>query len=94
MSGSGPVEVEVVQALQGRASVKRVRLVAGATVADAIAAAGLADALTEAGAGIWGRRVPPDTPVRHGDRVELYRSLQADPKQARRRRLASRGRVG
>ena len=33
--------------------------------------------------GIFGRRVPPETPLRDGDRVEIYRPLVTDPKAAR-----------
>lgn len=40
--------------------------------------------------GIYGRLVPADTVLREGDRVEIYRPLQADPKEARRRRTARR----
>ena len=36
--------------------------------------------------GIWGRVQAGHTPVRDGDRVEIYRPLQADPKESRRRR--------
>ena len=36
--------------------------------------------------GIFGRKMPPDTVLREGDRVEIYRPLIADPKEARRRR--------
>ena len=36
--------------------------------------------------GVWGRRVGPDEPLRDGDRLELYRPLQCDPKESRRRR--------
>jgi putative ubiquitin-RnfH superfamily antitoxin RatB of RatAB toxin-antitoxin module len=38
--------------------------------------------------GIWGRQRPLDTPLRDGDRVELYRPLALDPMQARRQRQA------
>ena len=34
--------------------------------------------------GIWGKVRPLDAGLRDGDRVELYRALQADPKDARR----------
>jgi putative ubiquitin-RnfH superfamily antitoxin RatB of RatAB toxin-antitoxin module len=34
--------------------------------------------------------VPRTTPLRDGDRVELYRPLTVDPKEARRRRAAKR----
>ena len=39
-------------------------------------------------AAVWGRLRPPGTPLRDGDRVELLRALQVDPKQARRQRHA------
>jgi len=38
--------------------------------------------------GVWGRPVTLATEVRDRDRVEIYRALSADPKQARRRRAA------
>jgi len=42
------------------------------------------------GAGIYGRRVPLDTQLADGDRVEILRPLAADPKEARRRRARQR----
>jgi putative ubiquitin-RnfH superfamily antitoxin RatB of RatAB toxin-antitoxin module len=62
----------------------------GATLRDALAASGLQQChgLAEGGllAGIWGRVQPLQTPLRDLDRVELYRPLQVDPKEARRLR--------
>ena len=37
--------------------------------------------------GVWGKVKPLHTILRHGDRLEFYRSLKADPKQARRARV-------
>jgi putative ubiquitin-RnfH superfamily antitoxin RatB of RatAB toxin-antitoxin module len=37
-------------------------------------------------AGLWGRRQPLSTPLTDGDRVEAYRALRCDPKEARRLR--------
>ena len=69
-------------------------LPAGATVADAIRVSGLAEAagidVDAHDTGIWSRRVPRDHRLRDGDRVELYRPLQVDPKEARRARAARR----
>lgn len=39
--------------------------------------------------GVYGKRVAPDYVLEAGDRVELYRPLRADPKEAR--RLRARG---
>ncbi|RZJ09560.1 MAG: RnfH family protein [Rubrivivax sp.] len=41
--------------------------------------------------GIWGRARPLDTPLRERDRIEVYRQLTVDPKEARRQRYAKRG---
>lgn len=37
-------------------------------------------------AGVWGRLQPKSCELRDGDRVEIYRPLRCDPKEARRRR--------
>jgi uncharacterized protein len=48
-------------------------------------------ALDELQVGVWGRLRPLDTVLRERDRVEVYRSLTVDPKEARRQRYAKRG---
>ena len=40
---------------------------------------------------LWGRVVPPDEVLRDGDRLELLRGLQVDPKEARRLRYRRDG---
>ncbi len=45
----------------------------------------------EARFGIFSRQVARDHVLRDGDRVEVYRPLLLDPKEARRRRAARRG---
>lgn len=42
------------------------------------------------GVGIFGIKVSADTQLRAGDRVEIYRALQFDPKESRRRRALHR----
>ena len=82
------MRVEVVSALPGEARVVSLELGAGATVRDALRAAGF-----QAGAvGIFGKRVGLDHALVEGDRVEIYRPLAIDPKEARRRRVKNRGR--
>jgi uncharacterized protein len=66
-------------------------LPAGSTVADALAASGLLDrhaalAAAPVRTGVWGRVCDQHTSLREGDRVEVYRALRVDPKEARRRR--------
>jgi putative ubiquitin-RnfH superfamily antitoxin RatB of RatAB toxin-antitoxin module len=78
------MRVEVVFALPSEARQVRLDLPDGATVRDALAASGL-DVKTDA-VGVFGKRVPLDHPLAEGDRVEIYRPLAMDPKEARRRR--------
>ena len=78
------MKVEVVYARPEGARVVSLELPAGATLRDAIAASGLD--IENHAAGIFGKRAAPDTPLKPGDRVELYRPLAIDPKEARRRR--------
>ena len=40
-----------------------------------------------AATGVWGKVRPPHYVLRDGDRIEIYRALKADPKQARRARV-------
>lgn len=69
-------------------------LPAGATVGDALKESGLLqrhpgiDPAT-AKLGIWGKLRSLDDPLREADRVEVYRPLRVDPKEARRQRYRS-----
>lgn len=88
------IRVEVAHAGAQRQYLRTLEVPAGSTVADAIAASGIAEELGLDAAtldtGIWSRRVAADTVLREGDRVELYRPLRIDPMQARRLRAAKR----
>lgn len=71
----------------------RVLLPVGATVADAIDASGIRErvaglTIDDDHVGIFSRPVKLSTPLRGGDRVEIYRPLIVDPRQARRERAA------
>ena len=91
------IQVEVVFVAPGAQSLLTVQVDPGATVAQAIAASGIAarhpdfdvDALA---VGIWGRIVDRSQSVSAGDRVEIYRELCIDPREAR-RQLALAGRT-
>lgn len=84
------IGIEVVYAEAQRQVLRKVEIAANSTVADAIRASGVLDMLpagfVAAGIGIFGRIVTPASRLRAGDRIELYRPLQADPKDSRRRR--------
>ena len=86
------IRVEVVYALPEGLKTAMVTLQNGATVRDALAASGLAE-LSGGRVGIFGKRVTEDTALADGDRVEIYRALAMDPKEARRLRAKrARGR--
>lgn len=85
------LSIEVVFVAPDSQTIVALQLPVGATVADAIQDAGLAErhpdyAFAELPVGIWGRRVAPQQVLKDGDRVEVYRELLVDPMQARRLR--------
>lgn len=87
----GRVRVEVVYCPRGApADATVLEMPPGATLAQALAESGVCarHRLDPArlDAGIWGRPAASDAPLREGDRVEVYRALVVDPKQARRLR--------
>ena len=89
------ISVKVVYALPGMQWIYEVRVLEGATIADAIAGTPLRTDhpdldVASCRVGIFGRSASSDRPLREGDRVEIYRPLRADPKDARRTR-ARRG---
>ena len=88
-----PITVEVVYALPHEQDVVTLTLESGATVREALIQSGMAREhseidLAQCRVGIYGRRVSGETILADGDRVEIYRPLTADPKQARRRRAS------
>jgi len=91
MENAAELEVTVVYATPAVQRSVTVRLPAGASVTDAIEQSGLLETHPEilsAGSaiGIFGEVTAPETQVADGDRIEIYRPLIADPKEARRRR--------
>jgi len=85
----GRVEIEVVYAEPDRQVVIALSLEKGATVGNAIARSGIAAEVPDVASrrlGIFSRIVTPNAVLQDGDRVEVYRALLVDPKDARRRR--------
>lgn len=88
------MKIEVVYCPQpGRCDQVLLELPEGATVSEALRACGLCEqhglVPAQLQAGIWSRRVEGDTLLRQFDRVEIYRPLKVDPKEARRARYRS-----
>ena len=78
------LKIEVVYALPRNERIVSLVLPEGATVADALSRSGMK--FDPARIGIFGEPATGDTRLADGDRVEVYRPLEIDPKEARRRR--------
>jgi uncharacterized protein len=79
------LQIEIVYAMPQHERSVRLSMPPGATVRDALEKSGLLP-LARGRVGIFGKVVEEDAPLTDGDRVEIYRPLAADPKEARRRR--------
>ncbi|RDS86289.1 RnfH family protein [Dyella psychrodurans] len=85
------ITVEVVCATPERQLLRQVTLPVGSRVSEAVEQSGILKEMPELAydpsrLGIFSRRVAPDDLLHDGDRVEIYRPLILDPKDARRRR--------
>ncbi len=85
---TGPEETEIVE----------LSLAPGATLVDAIKASGLLERHSWSldclpACGVWSKLRPLDHELQDGDRVELYRPLRVDPKEARRQRYRKSGKA-
>lgn len=92
MSDPAAINVEVVMAWPRRYESVMLTLQRGSTVADAVAAAGLDGLEAVSGYAVYGVKAQPGALLAHGDRVELLRPLQMEPKEARRRRAEKKQR--
>lgn len=93
MTEGGDIDVEVAYAEPDSQAVVSLRLPAGASAGDAVQRSGLLERFPGipwpgAAIGIFGKPVSPSAPLVEGDRVEIYRPLRIDPKEARRLRAA------
>jgi hypothetical protein len=89
------VRIEVVYALPLEQDVVSLEVTVGMTLREAIWSSGVLERHPEielglVRVGVWGRWATLDSVLRAGDRVEIYRPLQADPKEVRRRRAAKK----
>ena len=85
------VEIEIVYGKTGSAQVFRQKVPDRTTLRQAIEQSGILEMYPEIDldknkVGIFSKKRELRAPVRDGDRIEIYLPLQADPKEARRRR--------
>jgi len=86
-------KVEVAYAKPDLQLIVEVAAVSGMTVQEAIEQSKIQERFPEINlelnrVGVFGKVVALDSPLSAGDRVEIYRPLIADPKEARRQRAA------
>ncbi len=87
-------EVEVAYARPERQLIIKLMIDEGCTAEMAVRQSGMLQEfpeidLTQNKLGIFSRAVKPDTVLRAHDRIEIYRPLQADPKEVRRQRATA-----
>ena len=88
-TADGLLTVEVALALPDRQVLKPLQVESGTTAGEAVQQADLQAQFPEidianAALGIWSKQVPPERLLKTGDRVEIYRPLPMDPREARR----------
>ncbi|HEY5782550.1 MAG TPA: RnfH family protein [Lysobacter sp.] len=84
------MKVELLRAWPRRFERVEVELPEGASVAEALSKAGWNEDPETVAYAVFGVTVTLQTALADGDRIELLRPLQADPKDARRRRAEAR----
>ena len=89
------IQVQVCHAVPDGSFLRALTVPAGTTIQQAVEQSGLLREMPGIDlavnvVGIYGKKKPLDTVLRQHDRVEVYRPLQADPKEARRRRASGK----
>jgi putative ubiquitin-RnfH superfamily antitoxin RatB of RatAB toxin-antitoxin module len=89
------IEIEVAYARPERQQIVTLQVPIGASIRQAIRQSGLGDEFPEIDiphcpVGVFGREVTDEYVIQRGDRLEIYRPLERDPRSAR-RELAARG---
>ena len=85
------INIEVVFALPTKATTLNIEVPQGTTAEQAVIQSGIIKKCPEIDAtdltlGVWNRTVKLNHELKDGDRIEIYRPLIADPKDARRKR--------
>ena len=87
------LQVEVVYAMPHEAKVMELSVTEGTSIGEAIEQSGILQACPEVDldrnkVGVFSKLKKLNDRVKDSDRIEIYRSLKADPKEARRNRAA------
>ena len=95
VTGRADISVEIAFGTRDRQELLELTVPAGTTLADALSRSCIAELfpgerIDRLAVGIWGKPVARTTRLSDGDRIEIYRPLAMDPREAR-RRLAAMG---
>lgn len=95
MSQGDLIPVEVAYALPHQQAVLKLDVPQGTQLGQAVERSGILRRfpeidLAQCRVGIYGKLSSLDAVLRPGDRIEIYRPLQADPKEVRRQRAAQK----
>lgn len=93
MTEANKIPVEVAYAMPDKQEIVMLEVLPGTTAREAAEQSGIDRQfpgldISKSDLGIFGKVVKGDQLLRAGDRVEIYRSLIADPKEVRKRRAA------
>ncbi|PSJ79420.1 RnfH family protein [Neisseria iguanae] len=85
-------DIEIVYGLPDKQVLKIIQVADGTTIRQAVLQSSLENEFPDldlhtAKLGIFGKTVKDDTVLREKDRIEVYRPLLVDPKEARRQRV-------
>lgn len=94
MESADRIRVEVAYARPDTQLILPLEVARGTTLRQAVEQSGILEQFPEIDldqqqVGIFGKLNKPDTELREGDRVEIYRALIADPKEVRKQRAAA-----
>ena len=95
MPNNTPLNIEVAYAEPGKQRLLAFQVASGTAARQAVLQSALPTEFPHvdfaaAPIGIFGKKVQDSTPLRTGDRVEVYRALLIDPKENRRRKAAAK----
>jgi len=91
--GDRKIRVELVFARPGEQALEQLIVAADETIETVIRKSGILDRFPEISlktnkVGVFGKAAPLSAKLNDGDRIEIYRPLIADPKEARKKRAA------